>query len=157
MAIATLLLYKYRDKSASFLFAAGSILGGVYEYLCSVFTELVFCTVFWDYSEIPFNLGGRVNLLYCFFWGFAAVAWFRLVYLYISKWIEKIPMLAGRTGTWILIVYMLCNVTVSCMALTRYDARARGEAAEAAWEVYIVEHYGDERMAVIYPNAVRTE
>ena len=44
-------------------------LGGAYEYLCSVFTELVFGKVFWDYSWMPFNLGGRINLLYCFFWG----------------------------------------------------------------------------------------
>ena len=73
LAAATLFLYKYRDRSASFFFVAGTLLGGLYEYLCSVFTELVFGTVFWDYSAIPFNLGGRINLLYCFFWGFAAV------------------------------------------------------------------------------------
>ena len=69
LAAATLFLYKYRDRSASFFFVAGTLLGGLYEYLCSVFTELVFGTVFWDYSAIPFNLGGRINLLYCFFWG----------------------------------------------------------------------------------------
>ena len=77
LAAATLLLYKYRERSASFFFVAGTLLGGLYEYLCSVFTELAFGTVFWDYSAIPFNLGGRINLLYCFFWGFAAVAWFK--------------------------------------------------------------------------------
>ena len=32
-----------------------------YEYLCSVFTEIVFGAVFWDYSALPFNLGGRIN------------------------------------------------------------------------------------------------
>ena len=58
LAAATLFLYKYRDRSASFFFVAGTLLGGLYEYLCSVFTELVFGTVFWDYSAIPFNLGG---------------------------------------------------------------------------------------------------
>mgnify|MGYP000019512647 CR=1 FL=1 len=61
LAAATLFLYKYRDRSASFFFVAGTLLGGLYEYLCSVFTELVFGTVFWDYSAIPFNLGGRIN------------------------------------------------------------------------------------------------
>lgn len=157
MAMATLLLYKYKDRPASFLFTAGTVLGGAYEYLCSVFTELVFGTVFWDYSEIPFNLGGRINLLYCFFWGFAAVVWFRAVYPYLSGWIEKLPMAAGKAGTWVLVVFMACNVAVSCMALTRYDARAKGDPADAAWEVYIDAHYGDERMARIYPNAVRTD
>ena len=42
LAAATLFLYKYRDRSASFFFVAGTLLGGLYEYLCSVFTELVF-------------------------------------------------------------------------------------------------------------------
>lgn len=55
------------------------------------FTELVFGTVFWDYSDIPFNLGGRINLLYCFFWGIAAVIWLKILYPRLSALIEKIP------------------------------------------------------------------
>lgn len=53
----TALLYKYKDRSDRYIFLAGTVLGGAYEYSCSVFTELVFGTVFWDYSHIPFNLG----------------------------------------------------------------------------------------------------
>ena len=100
LAAATLFLYKYRDRSASFFFVAGPLLGGLYEYLCSVFTELVFGTVFWDYSAIPFNLGGRINLLYCFFWGFAAVAWFRGLYPILARWIAKIPPRPGQAVVW---------------------------------------------------------
>ncbi len=154
MALATLLLYQYKDRSASFLFLAGTVLGGAYEYLCSVFTEVVFGTVFWDYSEIPFNLGGRINLLYCFFWGFAAVAWFRVVYPPLSRVIERIPKRPGTLVTWGLILFMLCNAAVSCMALARYDTRAAGKAADSGWEAYMDEHYGDARMELIYPNAV---
>ena len=66
IAIVTAMLYKYREKSDSFLFIMGTCLGGAYEYLCSVFTEIVFGKIFWDYSKIPFNLGGRINLLYCY-------------------------------------------------------------------------------------------
>ena len=84
VAIFTLLLYQYRERSDAFLFLAGTILGGAFEYFCSVFTEIVFGTIFWDYSKIPFNLGGRINLLFCFFWGIAAVVWFRLLYGRIS-------------------------------------------------------------------------
>ncbi len=64
----TLLLYRYKDCSESFLFLMGTFLGGAYEYLCSVLSEIVFGKVFWDYSKMPFNLNGRINLLYCFFW-----------------------------------------------------------------------------------------
>ena len=65
----TMILYQYRNRSDSFIFMMGTLLGGAYEYICSVFTEIVFGTIFWDYSKIPFNLAGRVNLLYCFFLG----------------------------------------------------------------------------------------
>ena len=42
--------------------------------------HILFGTVFWDYSGFKFNLGGRINLLYCFFWGIAAVIWICLLY-----------------------------------------------------------------------------
>ena len=131
----------------------GTLLGGAYEYLCSVFTEIVFGKVFWDYSKIPFNLGGRINLLYCFFWGIAAVVWFKLIYPKISALIEKIPVLAGKIATWLLIVFMLCNMVVSGLALIRYDEREKGVEATAKWQVWMDEHYDDSGMEKIYPNA----
>ena len=157
LALATLLMYRYKDRSSTFLFVAGTLLGGAYEYLCSVFTEIVFGTVFWDYSAIPFNLAGRVNLLYCFFWGIAAVVWFRVCYPALSRWIEKIPIRPGKIITWCLIVFMSVNVVVSSAALSRYTARANGEPPASQWEVYLDEHFDDERMYAIYPKAVHTE
>ena len=153
IAMVTAMLYKYKDRSDGFLFWTGTFLGGAYEYLCSVFTELVFGKVFWDYSWMPFNLGGRINLLYCFFWGIAAVVWFKILYPKISGLIEKIPIVIGKTVTWMLIIFMCCNVVVSCMALIRYDERGRQVEATQNWQVYMDEHYDDAKMARIYPNA----
>lgn len=48
----TWILYRYKDKSDRYLFAAGTLLGGVFEYVCSVVTERIFGTIFWDYSRI---------------------------------------------------------------------------------------------------------
>lgn len=157
IAAVTALFYRYRDRSDGFLFWMGTFLGGAYEYLCSVFTELVFGTVFWDYSNIPFNLGGRINLLYCFFWGIAAVVWFKRLYPLISAWIEKIPLKAGKILTWLLIVFMCCNMAVSCMALIRYDQRNRGIGATEEWQETMDERFGDERMERVYPNALSVE
>lgn len=157
IAVVTAMLYKYRSRSDGFLFGMGTFLGGAYEYFCSVFTEMVFGTVFWDYSKIPFNLGGRINLLYCFFWGIAAVVWFKHLYPFVSGMIEKLPVLIGKVLTWGLIVFMSCNIVVSCMALLRYDQRNKGREAEQGWQVWVDEHYGDERMDRIYPNAKSVE
>lgn len=156
IAAATLMLYKYKDRSDGFLFLIGTGLGGAYEYLCSVFTEIVFGKVFWDYSDIPFNLGGRINLLYCFFWGIAAVVWFKLIYTRLSKVIEKIPVKFGKISTWILVAFMIANVLMSCFALTRYDQREKGIDAKQSWQVWLDKHYDDEKMMRIYPNAIVT-
>ena len=157
IAAVTLLLYKYKDRSDGFLFWMGTLLGGAYEYLCSVFTEIVFGKIFWDYSGMPFNLGGRINLLYCFFWGIAAVVWFKKLYPGISDLIEKIPHLSGKIITWTLIIFMCCNIVVSCMALIRYDERGNDVKADRAWKTYMDEHYGNEKMQLIYPNAKMTD
>ena len=155
IAAATALLYRYRNRSDGFLFFAGTFLGGAYEYLCSVFTEIVFGTVFWDYSKIPFNLGGRINLLYCFFWGIAAVIWLKILYPFISGWIEKIPMRIGKILTWVLLIFMIVNMAVSALALARMDARASGIPAENVLEEWLDSSYNDDVMNRIYPNAKR--
>lgn len=157
VAFVTVLLYKYKDKSDRFLFFTGTALGGAYEYLCSVFTEMVFGTIFWDYSEIPFNLGGRINLLYCFFWGIAAVVWFKGIYPGVSSWIEKIPKRLGTILTWVMIFFMACDILVSCLALIRMDERSRGAQAQYGWQGWIDEAFDDDRLMKIYPNAIKVE
>ena len=153
-AMLTAFLYKYKDKSDRYLFLAGTILGGAYEYICSVFTELLFGTVFWDYSQIPFNLGGRINLLYCFFWGIAAVVWLKGLYPRLSALIERIPARFGVPGAWLLIVFMAVNIAVSGLALARYSQRqVSAEPAQNAVESFLDDYFPDEKMDRIYPNA----
>ena len=153
LALATALLHKDRSKPDRYIFFVGTFLGGAYEYVCSVFTEIVFGKVFWDYSGIPFNLGGRINLLYCFFWGIAAVVWIKILYPPMTGWIKALLRKIGRWLTVLAMVFMLVNVSVSMLALMRYDARANGSVAETAWEQIIDERFDDARMERIYPNA----
>lgn len=155
-ALLTAVLYRIRNKSDSYIFVVGTLLGGAYEYICSVFTELVFGTVFWDYSGFRFNLGGRINLLYCFFWGIAAVVWMKLLYPKLSAWIEKLPLKTGTVLCNVLIIFMVANCLLSALALARYGERqAAGGTVQAgnALEEFLDEHFDDERMEGIYPNA----
>lgn len=153
----TLLLHRYQDKKDASLFFLGTVLGGVYEYICSVFTELVFGTVFWDYSALPFNLGGRINLLYCFFWGIAAWVWMKRLYPLISRWIEKIPKKAGKILTWIFLVFMVWDIGISALALARYGERAQGIPPAHELAVWLDREFPDERMDEIYPSAKTME
>ncbi len=159
-ALLTLFLYRYRDKSDRYIFVAGTLLGGVYEYVCSVFTELVFGTVFWDYSGFAFNLGGRINLLYCFFWGIAAVVWLKLIYPFLSSLVEKLPLRAGKILCNCLIVFMIFNMAISSLALARYTQRntpGDSSVSEIPFSDFLDEHFPDQRMERIYPNAIMVD
>ena len=124
------------------------------QYICSVVLELVFGTVFWDYSKIPFNLGGRINLLYCFFWGIAAVVWMKILYPKLSGFIEKIPKKIGVPLTWFLVVFMVFDMGISGLALNRYHERHQKAATpENAITKILDTRFPDKRMERIYPSA----
>lgn len=157
LVMAAVLLRGSEERSDRSIFLFGFVMGGAYEYICSAVGELLFGVIFWDYSGFKFNLGGRVNLLYCFFWGIAAVVWLKLLCPLMEKWIEKLPVVGGKLLTWALIVFMCCNVAVSCVALVRHDQRSKGVEATSGWQKWADVHYDDAKMAKIYPNAIETE
>ena len=157
LVLAAVLLRGSERKSESRIFWFGVILGGTYEYVCSAVTELLFGTVFWDYSGFKFNLGGRINLLYCFFWGIAAVAWIRYGYPLVAKGMNKLKTHIRPWMTAALAVFMAVNMGVSALAMARYDARTSGVEAATPLAVFLDAHFDNARMERIYPNAKKVE
>ena len=159
IVLLTISLYKYKEKKWWIIFLIGSALGGIYEYLCSVFTEAAFGTVFWDYSKLPFNLFGRINLLFCGFWGIIALLWIKLAYPHIEVFINKLYDKTGRIVVTVCIVLIIFDMLLSSMALSRYYSRTYGVQPQNPVEAFIDTHYPDERMQSRYPYAriVKTE
>lgn len=79
-----------------------------------------------------------------------------MLYPKISSLIEKVPIKIGKTITWVLLIFMCCNIAVSCMALIRSTERANGIEATSSWQQIMDERFDDERMKRIYPNAMST-
>lgn len=152
--IATVMLHRLIDKNDIYIFLGGFFLGGTYEYSCSVFTEKVLGTRFWDYSGMPFNLDGRVNLLYCLFWGLLAIVWLKAIYPFVSKYIGKIPRVLGEVLTWCIVIFIVLNALVSAMALYYYSLRMAGTSVNGNVELFFAIYYPDTLMKLIYPNAV---
>ena len=155
--VLTVTLQGLAEKSDRYVFAAGFIVGGAYEYICSVFTELVFGTVFWDYSDMPLNIGGRTNVLFCFFWGVLAVLWIKVIYPPMSKGIESVPPLAGKVLTWVVVFVMGCNAFLTSAAMLRYSARPDYPEPANRLEEFIDRQYDDESMEKRWPNMIVTE
>ena len=155
--VLTMVLSKFAQKPDRYIFFIGALIGGVYEYGCSLFTEIFLGTVFWDYSWMPFNIGGRTNLLYMGFWGILAVVWIKLIYPKMSDCIEKLPALQGKVITWILVAFMICNALISAMAMVRYTQRQDGIQADNTIEVFLDANYEDALIEKVWPNMVITE
>ena len=153
----TLVLYKLYKLSDTLIFAISAVVGAGFEYFCSWFQESLFGTVSWDYSNTPFNLDGRTNLMYALIWGFLGLVWVRYLYPWASKLIEKIPKRAGALITTFLIVFMLFNAFISVTATYRWTQRQEGVPASSSFEKYLDEKFNDEHMETLFPHMTDVE
>lgn len=152
IVLITLLFYRFKNKSNFTLFILGTILGGAYEYFCSVYTEVVYGTIFWDYSKIPFNLNGRINLLFCFFWGFATIVVVRYVISFLIKEINKIPKKIFKPLAVFLFIFLLLDLGVSEVAMRRYKSRLNGIEAQNYVEKLCDKYADNDFMKKRYSN-----
>ncbi len=150
-------LYQFRNRGRVFSFVGGFVVGSVVEYACSWFQEVCFGSTSWDYSNMPYNLNGRICLLYSIFWGILGIFWIKDIYPRMAKWILKIPNKVGKPLTWVLLVFMVFNSVMTLFTSLRWTARREGIEPRNAFEAYLDEHYPDERMQKIFANAEFTE
>lgn len=150
--VLTLTLYRFRNRGKWLSFVGGFIVGTVVEYVCSWWQEWAFGSKSWDYSAMPFNINGRVCLLYSIFWGVLGVLWIKDLYPRMSKWILRLPHKPGVVLTWILTIFMIINCAVSGLAVLRWSERVQGFQAENSYETFMDAHFPDERMESIWAN-----
>ena len=137
------------------IFIGGMLLGGGCEYVCSLFQEKVFGTTSWDYSHQLFNIGGRTSLKYMLIWGVLALLVVKIIYPFLSNLIEKIPVKTGNILTIILVIFMVCDITISIIACLRQAERDNGERPSNKVEVFLDKHYPDKKLDMIFENAKR--
>lgn len=135
-----------------FIFLGGTFVGGVYEYMCSYIQEKLFGSVSWDYKNFSYNLNGRINLLYCIFWGILGLVWVKDTYPKILRLIDKIPSAYENSLVIICLVFMIFNIFVSYCVVYRMNERKSFKSPKNKFWKYIDKHYPDEKVTKIYPN-----
>ncbi len=153
IALCTIFLGHCRNRSVAFLFFAGTLLGAVFEYICSLVTEAAFGKVFWDYSEHLLNIGGRVNLAFSFGWGVSAALWIKVIYPQACRFVT---FLTNKFGSWLsfaVLLFLIVDLTVTCMALVRYNNRGYRPEPATATEEWLDKEFPDSVMGTIYPMA----
>lgn len=148
----TAALYKLYKLNDTLVFVISAFVGASFEYFCSWLQEQMFGTVSWDYSDTPFNLDGRTNLMYALIWGFLGLVWVRYLYPWTAKLIEKIPKRAGAIITTFLIVFMAFNGFMSVTATARWTQRTEGVPASNSFEEYLDEKFDNEKMEFLFPG-----
>lgn len=147
----TVFLYRLRRNGAIFL--AGGLIGGAFEYLCSLFQEIFFGTTSWDYSNSPLNFGGRTNIWFMLLWGALGLVWIRVLYPRLSAAIERMPRATGRMLTCLLCAFMAYNLFITATAVARQSDRRAGYAPSSAFERYLDTHYTDAYLNRFFPTA----
>lgn len=150
--VLTVCLYRFRNRSPWISFFGGMIVGTVVEYVCSWGQEMIFGSRSWDYSAMPFNINGRVCLLYSVFWGFLGILWIKDLYPRMAKWILKIPNNPGKIITVVLAVFLAWNSVVSLAAVYRWAERLENRPASNAVEQLLDRRFPNERLERIYAN-----
>lgn len=126
-AIVMLIFLKFFNKNNNTLFLGGFIIGSLTEYIISYLGEIFFNVVWWDYSDMPVNLNGRICVFYSIFWGLLAI----YLVSYINPKVDKLlnfvkNRLEERTLKIILIgfvVFLIFNFFISSFALKLFYVR----------------------------------
>ena len=122
-----ILSLQYFNNSANKLFIGGFIVGSIVEYVISLVGELIFHVKWWDYSNMPLNINGRICVYYSIFWGFLAIYFMTSFHPKIEKFINKIEskksMKVLKITTILVSVFLLFDILITMYALKAFIVR----------------------------------
>lgn len=151
--ILTLALYRLRKLNPAVIFIAAFAAGTVTEYIASLGQEIVFGSVAWDYSDLPFNINGRVCLYYSLMWGALGLIWIKAVYPLLSSLLSKLKPKTAKIIAIAFAVFFVFDCAMSAGAGLRMDQRKKDVPADNFIQSFFDERFPDERMRRIYANS----
>ena len=146
-------------------FALSFVICGTVEYLTSLVLEKIFHARWWDYSQKPMNLHGRVWIGNLLLFGLAGVAIIHILNPLLYKVIDRIPLRAREVITSVLLVVIAADFVISYFVLklvkVGVDSSEADNTEEISNEVRQLltnKSYFYKRFSDAYPEVVyRTE
>lgn len=170
-AICLLCIPKSAKKNNWTLFIAGFIIGSVVEYIVSWVGEVIFNIKWWDYSNFPLNINGRVCVYFSIFWGILTICLNKVINPTVDKVLGKVPMKILHVLTVIIMIFMAFDFIISSFALKMFETRLiynynlEVQGAEDYYEKYLDIYqnnpglkefvdkvFSDEKMLKTFPN-----
>lgn len=122
-AVVMILCLQPFKKNNNTLFCGGFVAGSVIEYLVSLIGELIFHVIWWDYSDMPLNINGRVCVYFSIFWGLLGIYLVSYVNPKIDKLINFIKRKISDKALKIIEMITAVFLIVDCL-LTAYALKA---------------------------------
>lgn len=141
-----------RVKSVTMTFILSFFIGSFVEFFYSLLQENLFGTLSWDYSDSPFNLQGRITLIYSLGWGFLGIISCKIILPAINKFISNFPKEQSIITTWILVIFMIFNIAITTIALYRQKQRYFNIPPSNFISEVIDKYYPDKKMDNIFQN-----
>lgn len=120
------LLQRFKKNNYT-LFFGGFVIGSIVEYVISLIGEFVFHIKWWDYSNMAFNIGGRICIAFSFFWGILAIYLMSHFNPIIDKLIDKIKEKTSikvlKTACICMILFLFIDFLISSFALKMFFTR----------------------------------
>ena len=109
--------------NTALLFVGAVIVTSALEWLTGFVLEKIFHARWWDYSELPFNIGGYVCLKFSLMWGLACVLVMRTVHPTVLFLIGLVPELLLRILLAVATAALAADLTVTVLGIRRMQAR----------------------------------
>lgn len=119
-------LQKFK-KSNWGIFIAGAIEGSMVEYALSWIGEVFFKIKWWDYLNMPFNINGRITLVFTIFWGLLSLGLIRFINPYIEKMINKLSKKWYNILTFGFTAFLLADLLITAFGLKVFYTRLMKE------------------------------
>jgi uncharacterized membrane protein len=106
-----------------YLFFASLVICTTLEYIASFLMEKIFGSVFWDYSNKPLNLHGRICLEFATYWGFLGLL---LIYVLDPTTIDFVNSFPRPGADYVLTVLLVItglSLILTLMAFVRFDQK----------------------------------
>lgn len=128
-----------------------SIIGGVFEYFASFFLEIILGVKFWDYSGLFLNIHGRTTIPFMLVWGVMGTFLVKVVYPFVSKWIERIPKKIGNVLYVVVLLFFIVNMLLSYTVFIRMVYRMRGVHPKTFIGEFYDKYYNNDYMYRKFP------
>ena len=122
-AVVMILCLQPFKKNNNTLFWGGFVVGSIIEYLVSLIGELIFHVIWWDYSDMPLNINGRVCVYFSTFWGLLGIYLVSYINPKIDKLINFIKRKISDKALKIIEMITAVFLIVDCL-LTAYALKA---------------------------------